>query len=289
MRSPVAHGPCTGFGTGVARFALILVCALGPGCAGGSRHVRTYPAPTAEELVQAVRARQAALSGLNLEARATSWLGGERVRGTVQMLVARDGRLRFEAEVSLQGTVAALAVEHGQFTFIDHQKHLFRKGSACPANVASLMRIPLASAEVAAILLGDAPSLPTGARAVTAWDEARGVDVLQWSGPGGTTFWLGLRRVSPAVSAWQVVYLEGQDPSAQGRWRVSYEDFERSAGVELPRLVRFAEPGKSFDDGVEIRVRERIVNPTFAEHAFALEPPAGYAVEIAACGPAAPK
>ena len=37
-------------------------------------------------------------------------LAGERARGTVQMLVARNGDLRFEAEVSLQGVVAALAV-----------------------------------------------------------------------------------------------------------------------------------------------------------------------------------
>lgn len=290
MTSPGPREPSTGFRTtGLASLALLVLCALGLGCAGGSRHLRTYPAPTAEELMQAVRARQAALSGLNLEARATSWLGGERVRGTVQMLIARDGRLRFEAEVSLQGTVAALAVEHGQFTFIDHQKHLFRKGPACPANVASLIRIPLAPAEVAAILLGDAPSVPTGARALVAWDEARGVDVLEWPGAGGATLWLGLRRANPAVSAWHVVYLEGQDLSRKARWRVSYEDFERVAGVELPRLVRFAEPGKSFDDGVEIKVRERVVNPTFAERAFVLEPPAGYAVEMAACGPAAPK
>jgi outer membrane lipoprotein-sorting protein len=50
--------------------------------------------------------------------------------------------------------------------------------------------------------------------------------------------------------------------------------------------VRFAEPGKDFDDGVEIKIRERALNPSFPEGAFSLEPPAGYQVELAACGPA---
>jgi hypothetical protein len=52
---------------------------------------RTYPVPTADELLAALRARQAAARSLNLETRTTSWLGGERVRGTVQMLVERAG------------------------------------------------------------------------------------------------------------------------------------------------------------------------------------------------------
>jgi hypothetical protein len=256
---------------------VILFVALS--CAGSAQMVRGYPVPSAEELLQAVRARQAAVRGMNVETRATSWLGGERVRGTVQMLVERSGRLRFEAEVSLQGTVAALTVDGGQFAFIDHQKHLFRKGPACPANVAALIRIPLAPAEVAAILLGDIPLPDESKAASVGWDSGRGADVLAIDGP--VKLWLGLRRPSSQIPAWDIVFVEGLD--ARGRWRVSYEDFERVSGVALPRLVRFAEPGKDFDDGVEIKIRERALNPAFPEGAFTLEPPSGYRVELAAC------
>ena len=253
------------------------------GCAS-SNFARNYPSPTADELLSAVRARQSRVRGINEETRTTSWLGGERVRGTVQMLVERNGRLRFEAEVSLQGTVAALAVDGTEFTFIDHQKHIFRKGPACPANVAALIRIPLTATEVAAILLGDLP-LPDGSKASAVdWDSKRGADVLTVSLPSGTTFWLGLRRPNAAAPAWDIVYLEGSDSPARARWRVSYEDFERVDGIAMPKLVRFAEPGKSFDDGVEIKVRERTLNPTFPEGAFVLSPPPGYAVEVASCG-----
>jgi outer membrane biogenesis lipoprotein LolB len=264
--------------------ALLLVAfMLAAGCAGTSKATRSYPAPTADELLQAVRDRQAKVHSMNVETRATSWLGGERVRGTVQMLVERGGQLRFEAEVALQGTVALLTVDHGQFAFIDYQKHLFRKGGACPSNVAELVRIPLAPAEVAAILLGDVP-LPPDGKARVDWDTGRAADVVSVEMQAGTRVWLGLHRPNPQLAAWDVVFLEGQDSGRPQRWRVSYEDFERRPGVALPRLIRFAEPGQSFDDGVEIKIRERTLNPGFPPGAFTLEPPPGYRVVEAHCG-----
>ena len=258
------------------------------GCAGTGSLVRSYPPPTTEDLLGALKARQDQVTSINAETRATSWLGGERVRGTVQILATRQGQLRFEAEVSLQGTVAALAVSDGQFTFIDHQKHVFRRGPACPANVAGLIRIPLQPAAVAAVLLGDAP-LEAGTRTVRIdWDPARGADVLVLEDPSKTTLWVGLRRPNPAVATWDVVSLEGLAPGSRGRWRVSYQDLERVGAVALPRLVLFAEPGKGFDDGVEIRVRDRTLNATFQDGAFVLQPPPGYSVEAASCAPAGP-
>ena len=266
------------------RLVLGLVAAgLLAGCAGQRLATRPYAPPSPDELLAAVRARQTAIAGMNAEARATSWLGGERARGTVQMLVARGGQLRFEAEVALQGAVAALAVDHGHFTFIDHNKHLFRAGPACPANVASLLRIPLAPAEVAAILLGDAPLPEDSSATQVTWDGAAAADVLVLPGPGRATFWLGLRRPNPAVAAWDVVYLEGQAPTSRERWRVAYEDLERAGPVALPRRIRFAEPGKDWDDGVEIKIRERALNPTFPAGAFTLVAPPGYTVEQAPC------
>jgi hypothetical protein len=235
---------------------------------------RTYPAPTTDELLEALRARQAAMHSLNLETRTTSWLGGERVRGTVQMLVERAGNLRFEAEVSLQGTVAVLAVHEGNFVFVDHQKKTFRQGLATPSDVASLIRIPLPAQAVAAILLGDV-FLPEGSKALdVGWE--RGADVLHLQTPDGDELWVSLRRPAPLVAAWDVVAVAGQPAFARARWRVSYEDLQRSDGPSFPKLIRFAEPGRDFDDGVEIKVRDRIVNPSFQADAFLLERPPGY-------------
>jgi hypothetical protein len=235
---------------------------------------RTYPVPSADELLAALRARQAAAHSLNLETRTTSWLGGERVRGTVQMLVERGGNLRFEAEVSLQGTVAALAVNDGQFVFVDHQKKTFRQGLATPSDVASLIRIPLPPQAVAAILLGDV-FVSEGSKALdVGWD--RGADVLHLQAPDGAESWVSLHRPAPLVAAWDVVAVSGQPVFSRGRWRVSYQDMQRIDGQSFPKLIRFAEPGRDFDDGVEIKVRDRILNPAFPTDAFLLAPPPGY-------------
>src|SRR5207344_2174835 len=77
--------------------ALVLAAAAGAGCPHQLHATRPYPEPTAAELLAVVAARQQAVSSMNARVRATSWLGGERVRATVLMLVDRPGRLRFEA------------------------------------------------------------------------------------------------------------------------------------------------------------------------------------------------
>src|SRR4051812_42267618 len=68
-------------------------------------------APTADQLLRVLAARQSALRSMNARARATSWMGGERLRATVLLLVERHGGLRIEAEVSLQGTVSILTTQ----------------------------------------------------------------------------------------------------------------------------------------------------------------------------------
>jgi hypothetical protein len=54
---------------------------------------------------------------------------------------------------------------------------------------------------------------------------------------------------------------------------------QRSNGQSFPGFTRFAEPGRDFDDGVEIKVRDRIVNPVFPADAFLLAPPPGYLLQ----------
>src|SRR6185369_14603904 len=158
---------------------LALVALLFAGCATAPKpRPPDKPAPEGAQLLQALQRRQAALRTLEIDTRTTSWLSNERVRATVPMLVDRAGRLRFEAEVPVQGSVAALVVRGQTFAFLDLQHHAFHDGPACPANVARLIPIPLQPEEIAAILLGDAP-LGTGAHAVdVGWDGKLKADVL---------------------------------------------------------------------------------------------------------------
>jgi hypothetical protein len=100
--------------------------------------------------------------------------------------------------------------------------------------------------------------------------------VLHLQTPDGAQLWVSLRRPAPLLAAWDVVAVTGQPLFAQARWRVAYDDGERANGQWLPSLIRFAEPGHSFDDGVEIKVKERMVNAPFQVDAFILAPPPGY-------------
>ncbi len=267
----------------VRRLVLALVlCLAGTGCAHAPPVARPYPAPAPEALLASVRARQAAVAGMNARVRATSWLGGERVRATVNMLVERDGHLRFEAEVSLQGTVATLATDGAAFALLDARKNELSRGPACPANVASLIRIPLAPADVAAILLGDArlPDAGDGPPLV-GWEPRLGADVLAVRARDGGTlqlFFKGTDRARELVAATRA------GPDGAALWRTQYQDFETVAGQRLPRTIRFAEHAASFDDGVEIHFKDRALGGAQPAGAFTLAPPPGVAVRDVGCG-----
>jgi Domain of unknown function (DUF4292) len=243
---------------------------------------RPYAAPTADELAALLAARATNVRSLNARARATSWLGGERVRATVLMLVERDGHLRLEAEVSLQGTVATLATDGERFAFLDARKNELSRGPACPANVASLVRIPLAPADVAAILLGDARRPPEATVTPTvAWDATRGADVLELVAAAETLHVFFARHGS-------AVDVAGAEAIIAGRraWQTSYEDFEATGatGARLPTTLRFAEGTASYDDGVEIKLKDRELGATPPADAFTLTPSAGVTVKDVGCG-----
>jgi len=277
-----------GEGAGRRRGAIAIVAALVAACCAHAQPaVRPYPAPAPDALIAALSAQQAAVRGMNARVRATSWLGGERVRATVNMLVERDGHLRFEAEVSLQGTVAVLATDGATFALYDVHKNELSRGPACPANVASLVRIPLAPAEVAAVLLGDArpPSAIDPATATVGWDSGRGADVLSVPMREGGTLQFLFRGDGPARTLVAVIRAGANGAPL---WRTAYEDHETAGGARVPGVIRFAEQNASFDDGVEIKFKDRTLNAPPAAGVFTLAPPAGATVVDVGCG-AAPK
>jgi hypothetical protein len=264
----------------LARAGLVMALLAGASCTHMPPVARPYPAPSAEQLAGLLAARATAVRAMNARARATSWLGGERVRATVLMLVTRDGHLRFEAEVSLQGTVATLATDGQTFTLLDARKNELSRGPACPANVASLLRIPLAPADVAAITLGDVrrPPEATVTSSVT-WDSASGTDVLELVTPVQTLH-VFFARHGAAIDLVGAEALVG----GKRRWRTSYEDFANTAAARLPTTIRFAEGTGSYDDGVEIKLKDRELNGTPPDGAFTLTPPPGVTVKDVGCG-----
>jgi hypothetical protein len=242
--------------------------------------VRVGPPPAPATLWQALTARHQAVRTMNARARATSWIGGDRVRATVLMLVDRVGRLRFEAEVSLQGTVSILTTHDGDFQMLDLRNNRLQQGPACPANVASLIRMPLAPAEVAAILLGDVQAAGAdGAGAQVEWDAGRGADALV-TRAGNVETRVFFRPDKPE----EIVGAAVSGPEGP-RWRASYEELAPVAGgPRLPGTIRFAEHNDSYDQGVEIRFKDRTLNADIAADSFTIAPPAGTKVIDVGCG-----
>jgi hypothetical protein len=272
MRAPVSSA---------ARAAPLALALLLAGCPRPGPVARPYPPPTAAELLAFLQARQAAIPGMNARARATSWLSGQRVRATVNMLVQRDGRLRFEAEVTLQGTVATLVTDgEGRFALLDARKNELSRGPACPANVASLIRIPLAPADVAAILLGGA-RVPAPVAPAVQWDAGAGADVLAFAEPGAGALRVLFRGTGADR---RIVGVDRVGPDGAPRWRSAYEDFATAAGQPMPGTIRFAEGTHSFDDGVEIKFKDRTITGSAPEGAFTLAAPPGVTVREVGCG-----
>ncbi|MDX2023494.1 MAG: hypothetical protein SF187_24875 [Deltaproteobacteria bacterium] len=270
-----------------ALLRLSMACVTLMAC-GHAQIKRTTAAPPDDELLKALQARQNATQSLNLETRTTSWLGGDRVRATVLMLVNRQGKLRFEAEVSLKGSVAALTTDGRAFALLDMERNEFKQGPACPQNVASLVRIPLAPDEIAAILLGDAPVGADAKLVAHDWDGDVGAERLVFAtndGQGHTKQTRVLMRKQ--AKGWVVIGTEGLASNSRGKqgwWRVRYEEHHWTGAVAFPDVIRFAEPFASFDDGVEIKVKDRRVNPEIPEESFHLSPPPDALVRDVNCG-----
>jgi hypothetical protein len=264
----------------LAGVAVVVVLASLGGCTRGFTAKRPYAAPSANDLVALLDARAAAVKSINARARATSWLSNERVRATVLMLVTRDGHLRFEAEVSLQGTVATLATDGQTFGLLDIQKNELSRGPACPANVASLVRIPLAPPEIAAILLGDVyRPADTKVSPEVGWDGVRAADVLELTTPAATLHVFFARHGAD-------LDVTGVEALSGGRrlWLTSYEDPATVGTTRLPGRIRFSQGMDTFDDGVDIKFKDRTLNETPAAGSFVLTPPPGAVIRDVGCG-----
>ena len=138
------------------------------------------------------------------------------------------------------------------------------------------------------MLLGDArTAAPVDpATASVGWDARRGADVL--ATPAGARWTPGRCSSCFAATARRGRSSPSIASAADGKplWRTSYEDHETVGGVRVPGTIRFAEANSSFDDGVEIKFKDRTLNAASPAGAYTLAPPAGATVVEVGCGPA---
>lgn len=225
---------------------------------------RPYPPPSAEQLLQALKTRSDKLSSLRAEARADQLMQGQRVKVTVNLLVARGGKLRLEVESPFGGAVATLVTDGNEFQLLDTRNNRFLVGPAEPCNVARLAGVELPPEQILSVLSGAAPveGTPTGVD----WDKTHGGrDILSLRTPdgGSETLWLSNR-------VWDVAAAERKDASGKTLWKIEHDEFEEDGGFRLPKRSSIVQPGRKAD--LHLRWRDRQPNVPIRDGLFHLEP-----------------
>jgi Domain of unknown function (DUF4292) len=226
---------------------------------------RPYPPPTADQLLGALKNRRDKLTTLRAEGRADEMgPGAERVKVTINVLVARGGKLRLEAESPLGGAVATLVTDGSEFQLLDVRNNRFLIGRAEPCNVARLVGVELEPEQVMSVLSGSAPV--EGTASGVSWDSSHGgrdVLSLKTADGGSESIWLANR-------VWDVVAAERKDASGKVLWSVAHEEFEDLGGLRFPKRTTVSEPARKAD--IHIRWRDREPNVALKQGVFHLEP-----------------
>ena len=258
----------------------IVVAALVPLVAGCPKPaVRPYPPPSADELMAALRGRAEHLKTLRATAKIDYMAnGGDRAKVKVNMLLARGGKLRFEADSPLGGALATLTSDGQQFSLLDVRANRFLQGPAKACNVARLLRIVMPPDDIATILMGGAPL--GGTVKGVSWDPNNGGrEVLTLAQPDGGDVVI---QLDGKEKRWDVMRVERHGADGKLLWRTTNDGWkDRDGGVRLPDTEDIEEPPHGAD--AEIKLRSVEPNIELGDELFRLQPPQGIPVEPADC------
>jgi len=260
------------------RIGLAVVALLAAGCHAPKPVERPYAPPKAEDALAALRTRATHLSTVrDLSTRVEIQQGKDHGKMSVKMLIARGGRLRFEASAPVVGDIAALVSDGRRFAMNDLRNHQFVAGAARGCAIAQLIRISLEPEDVASLLLGGAPGLDGTATGI-AWDPTHGgreVVTLEEPGGGRERLFLDGRE-----GRWDLLGAERTDAAGAMVWRVEHQDWRDAVGgLRLPRRTHVTQPGTD----VWIRWKEQEPNVEPPDGVFELEPPPGVPVTPVGC------
>jgi outer membrane lipoprotein-sorting protein len=253
------------------------------GACGGA----TCPAQLLTDPAQALAAQRvssAPIRSMRAEAKIDQRGKQGRIKGRILMYVERPDRVRFDAMTSF-GPALILTSDGQQFALTDFKDNSYTTGPACAKNIGRVVGVALSSAEVASVLLGDAPLLASSAQSLRCGDD--GLYVLEQKAPDGAREVLELRvheADGKQPPAQQRLYLSSATLwSAQGKrlYRVRYEDYRRVGEAELPHTVRIDDFANDAD--ALLRLSEVELNVEVPAGAFTQQPRAGLKVEEVAC------
>lgn len=267
----------------------VRACALGlsllaSACAGATCPAQRITDPA--EALRAQRGRNPPLRSLRAEAKIDQRGKQGRIKGRVLMFVERPDKVRFDAMTQF-GPALILTSDGETFALTDFKENRYTTGEACAKNLARVVGVALSSADVASVLLGDAPLIAARSEALSC--ASGGEYVLAREGEAGAREELTF-RVHPddlaAPPARQRLFLTSAtiwNAAGQRQLRVRYEDYRKVGGAELPHTLRIDDFVNDAD--ALLRVQEAAVDVSVPEGAFAQRPGVGLKIEELACDP----
>jgi outer membrane lipoprotein-sorting protein len=262
-----------------------VLCALSmmsAACGGATCPAQLITSPA--EALSAQRASSAPIRSMRAEAKIDQRSKQGRIKGRILMFVERPDRVRFDAMTSF-GPALILTSDGQTFSLTDFKDNSYTTGPACAKNIGRVVGVALSSAEVASVLLGDAPSLVSSVQALSC--GGNGHYVLEQKGANGTREVLELRVHADDLKqppSKQRLYLASAtlwSSSGQRLYRVRYEDYRQVGSAELPHTVRIDDFANDAD--ALLRLSEVELNVQVPAGAFAQTPRAGLKVEEVAC------
>ena len=216
-----------------------------------------------------------------IEARASQYSDRGGLKGKVEILAERPGRLRMTGLSPTDDMVTVLATDNTRFTSFERGAKVCFVGRACPSNVGRFASIPLESDELVGVLLGRPPIIPHGERKLS-WDKNVGGYRLELYGAGADLamsqgrvqrLWVGHEDGRILRTA----LIEG----GKTRVDVSYSELKRFGDHLVPTRLDAKLERESTD--LRLDYRDIDVSPELGDGAFTFACPGGTTLEELPC------
>lgn len=263
--------------------AALLALALGLGGCPPSGHDAPADAlTTAEDVVEKARGFLATgPAHLVAEARASQYSDHGGIKGKVEVMLARPGRVRMSGLSPTDDLVSVLVTDGLRFTAFERGQKQCYVGRACPANVGRFTGFPMEADDLVGVLLGRPPLIPHEDASFT-WDRQMNAYRVDLVGTGAA---LGgakgeVERLWVAHADGRVLRMQvrrGDDVRAD----VQYSDWRRVGPDVLPGRIDV----HMARDHVDLRIdfRDLDVATPVEDRAFEFECPAGTTLEEQPC------
>jgi hypothetical protein len=215
------------------------ICAVIGACGSADQKSRTYPVPTAADLVGKIEAAQHRLVSFSAESTMDYWLGSDRVKGTVLIMGTPASQVLFHALSPAGGSVMIeLSCSGDNFAMIDHQNDCQLAGPCSGGSIAQFLHIAIEPRDFFLLALGQTPLLSDHAvgnvEQTVTWNSSSGLEELT------------LR----SASASQLVTIDARD----GRFDIRKSEL-RDAANRLVWMVENTEHEATTDDaGAQFRM-----------------------------------